>query len=581
MNLSKIALSGILAIFLLSGCTTKTLNNDFKTYSKKGYQNLKDGEHNSVNQKIKDDEIRINKNYIDLSITKDLSVVLKELGLKNNRMYILQGKDIPLKKSVSSKLLNITDFYGLKKYIEDTTNYTISIASNKYFKNRVKKVILIDKEAKKAGFDNIEFHINGKQSVSAALSSLAKKINYSVVYDKDLNDNQNNISSANNTNKTDFIDKDISYNGHNINDFLNYIQQNFNVYTDIDYVNKIISIKKYKTNVFAIYPLNYKITQDSTTTGIASSSSGSTASTGSTSSSGGTQSTKQSYSSNIVETIKTDLENLLVKDSNSKLIFNLDSGEVLVKTTNNNMGEIKNFIEKINNVYNQQMEITVDIYEFVLNRNFNFGTDISSNGSSVQFETTNLVDSILRGTFKRGGNEGFSVNSSNKFLRYSKSYSYKQIILNNISKTIAIQNKQDYVKSISSTTTTNTATTTASNTEVSSVNQGISMDILPRIIGDRISLKTDININNLNEFKTSTDGNGNTILLPDTDTKNIPSHLIIKNGNRILVGSYQDYQDVKSYNGIAPISDFIIGGASGKKFVKKEILVVLSAKIIK
>ena len=275
----------------------------------------------------------------------------------------------------------------------------------------------------------------------------------------------------------------------------------------------------------------------------------------------------------VSKTGETKITKSMIKDSTAKLIFNLDSGEVVVKTTNKNMKEIKNFIEKINHVYNQQLEITVDIYEFVLNRDFNFGTDISGSSSHVDFATHNLLDSILTGSFKRGGDRGYAVDSNNKFIRYSKSYSYTQTMMNNISKTIAIQNTQDYVKSISSTTTTNTATTTASNVEVSSVNQGVSIDILPRIIGDKISLKSDIKINNLNEFKQSTDANGNTIFLPDTDSKTIPSHLIIGNGDKVLVGSYQDYQDVNSYTGIAPIKDFIIGGKSGKKFVKKEILV--------
>ena len=149
MNTNRIVLSGLLATLLFSGCTTKLLNDDYKSYSKQGYKDLKEGNKNSITQKIKEDEIRNKKNYIDLSISKDLSAVLKELGIKNNRVYLLCGKDITLKKSPSSKLLNITDFNDLKKYIEDTTNYTITITNNKYIKNRVKQVMLIDKKAKK------------------------------------------------------------------------------------------------------------------------------------------------------------------------------------------------------------------------------------------------------------------------------------------------------------------------------------------------------------------------------------------------------------------------------------------------
>jgi len=576
MNYTKIALSGIAALVLFGGCSTRELNNDFNVYSAKAYKDYKIGNKKKIDKVMKKDEIRIKKDYIDLSVSKSLSSVLKELGSLNNRIYMLDGKDIRLKSTEMSKILKIKDFFGLKRYIEDTTNYTLDIINNKYVKDRVKKVVLVDKESKRVGFDNIDFHVYGKQTVSSALSTLAKKIGYSIVYDKDLSNDMDSYNRGGTL--KDFRDMDVAFNGNNISDFLNYIEKNFNVYADIDYNNKMIIIKKYKTQVFTIYPLNYRVSKNITVNSIeATSESGGNS---------GTQSTTQSYTSNVVEDIKRNLTNLLDRGPNAKIIFNEDSGKVVVKTTRNNMEEIKKYIEKINDVYNKQVEVTVSIYEFVLNKNFDFGTDILtdySNGKSkYHLSTSNLLKSILTGTFLNSkGKVNVNVGIDNDFIRYAKSYSYDLTMVNNIPKTITIQNSQDYVKSITSTTTSNTATTVSSNIEVSTVNQGISIDVLPRIIGDKISIKTDVKINNLNDFKQHSDANGNSILLPDTDSRVIPSHTIITNGERILVGSFQTYQDLKSYTGVAPVEDFVIGGKSGKKFIKKEIIVVLSAKIIK
>lgn len=579
----KILLSVTVGVLLFSGCSTKTLNDDYVNYSQESLKNMKDGDKKDIFTTLKKDEIIINKNYLDLSIAKDLSSALSELGSINNRIYLLNGEDILLNKSNASEILNIKNFFDLKEYIEDTTNYTISVVSNRYKNNRVKKVVVIDKEAKKAGFDNIEFRVDGKQSISTALSSLAKKIGYSVVYSDDLFGNKNN--SFNNR-KDVFLDKDITYNGHNINNFLRYIEKNFDVFADIDYGNKIISIKKYKSQIFNISAFNIEGSTElstsglSTSTGLSSSESESTQET--VSSDTGKSSSKNKITTKGELEIKENLKEILKDSHNSKIVFNLDSGQVIVKTTNKNMSEIKAYIDRINAINNQQVDLEITIYEFVLNRDFNFGTDLNIQGSKVNFTTTNLIKTIVKGNFTHGNTlYEYSVNSENKFLRYSKSYSYKQTLTNNLSEMITLQNTKDYVKAINSTTTTNTATTTAVQTEISSVNQGVNIAVIPRILGDKISLKTNIKMNSINDLHQHTDSSGNIIYLPDIDEKIIPTQLILKSGERRVLGSYQDYQDVKSYTGIAPIEDFMIGGNSGKKFIKKEIIIVVSAKIIK
>ena len=305
------------------------------------------------------------------------------------------------------------------------------------------------------------------------------------------------------------------------------------------------------------------------------------ASGGGASGGGAGDSSTLTISNNIANTIKENLDSLLIKnDSNAHLIFSKECGIVTAKTTKKNMNEIEKYVNTINNIYSKQVSIVISIYEFVLNRNYNFGIDISGSLKNVSFKSSNLVKSILKATTN---NQKLSAttDSSNKFIRYAKSYSYTQNLINNSEQNLIIQKSEDYIKTRSATTTTNTATTTSSNIVVSTVNDGIDMSVMPRIIGNKISMNINLKINSVNSLKEVTDGNGGSIFLPNQDKKDIPAQLIMSDGEQKLIGSYQSYEDTKTYDGVAPIEDFIIAGQSGKKFIKKEIFIVIGSKIIK
>ena len=265
-------------------------------------------------------------------------------------------------------------------------------------------------------------------------------------------------------------------------------------------------------------------------------------------------------------------------------MFSKESGTVMVRTTHNNLEEIQKYINKINNIYTKQVEVKITIYEFVLNRNYNFGIDVSGKLPGVNFASNNLVNSVLNLTQVSTSKQRIlkeSANSANQFMRYAKSYSYTQTLTNDITKSLVIQHTQDYIKSNSSTTTTNVATTTTANTQIGSVNGGVDIITTPRIIGNKVSLNVHLQINSIVQLKEVTLANGNSLYLPDQNTKDISSQIFLTSGERKLIGSYQNYQNVKTYNGVAPINDFIIAGKDGKKFIKQEIFIVMGAKILK
>lgn len=595
----KILCCGIIATLLLNGCTTKRMMNEYNQYANEQIDNISNDKTENASSALRKTEVIQEKKYVDLTVSKKLEDVLMELSNLENKIYMItdEKSNIYVPATISSSLLKIDNLNALKSYIEDTTNYTLDITKNKFVNNRPKIIKVVDKKALESDFSNLNFQVKSKSTVSSALSELSKKINFSIVYKEDLNPTNNNLS-GNNLGSSQAITPDsldlfsekyfsqeyVYFTGNNVSDFLNYIEQNFDVYSDINYEDKIICISKYKTKMFNVTALNYNIKLTD-----AQMNNGNGSSLNSSSSNGGSTSTNNDAAIQTeteikgVEVFKTNLENFLVDDKLSKLIFNVDSGQVIVKTTNQNMKEVEKIVNEYNKKYTTQIQITVDIYEFVLNKNYNFGTDIKYNGgSSGTSAATNFLESNILNSITNIGKKDITVlvDSKNDFIRYSKSYTYTKDLTNNIPDTINIGNNKKYIASSSTTTTSNTSTTTNTDQQIENLNEGVSITLMPRVVGNKIIIKNEVKINTTNDIVASTDKQGDTIYMPDQDVKTFPGHVVLTSGNKRVIGSYQDFQDVKNYKGAAPIEDFVIAGNSGKSFVKKEIIVVLSAKIL-
>jgi len=574
-------------LFSFSGCVSSSFHVS-KNFTKQIKLEVKNNDIEKKNIKFFYDMEKENKDkYLDLSSIQTLKQALQELSKITGKVYYLKNnEDLALSSQTfeNSKLLHINNLKKLQKYIEITTNKELIIEKtkkiipkklNKVDKLKAIKIISIntkkvkkkkkifnnfiilklkDKDEVLKDLSNINFEVRGQKAIGNLLKDLAKITGYSIVYKFDNNSNLQASNSKNNF--IPFKNDIIFYKGNNVADFLNYLSDMYDIYVDVDTDRKLIKFYKYKTKMFNLITpnvnveLNDNVSADKTVTNPIVN--------------------KLNYT--LTEQFINSLKTLLSTDKNSK-ILKTDNGLIIIKTTKNNMKTIEKMFNKFNNMYSKQVKVKLEIYEFLLSKNYNYGIDLNYKDNKNNLITQYLSNVIF--TTKPNDYWKVNVNANTNVIRFNKKYFYTFNVINNIPVSLNIQDKQDYLKSISTTTTSSTSTTTETATEIGSVNQGQILSILARVVGNKVYIKSNVQVNTLNNMQ-NVNVNGTTLMLPTLSTKILPSTNILHFGDRKIISIYETYENAKNYTGSLPVESFIIGGENGDKYIRKLIVIVLS-----
>ncbi len=566
-------------LLMLNSCSVKSLNKDFKNYVDKNY--VKDSENGYLKNKVQQNIIH--QSYIDLSIKKSISTLLKELSAIDGNVYIFKGEDIDIEPCTNSQKLHIDSFRKLNQYIQDTTNLTMIITKNRFLKNRAKIVELTDLHSLGSNLNQVPFYLKGSVSINDALEEMSKLTGFSIVYKTSdtSSSNQNSEPSLQNvvaqTQSGNFFEgKYTFFSGKNVADFLNLLSNNFNLFVDIDYKNKLITFSKKKSKIFHVFVNNINMSGtlngQKTVSGV----------------NGGSNSNlpiSSQVTINILADLEKNLQQLIKGKPGSVLSFNKTSGQIFIKTDKRTMESATKLINDFNAIFNKQIDFQLDIYEFAVSKNFTYGVSIGGKITRGKFtadtgsgRTNDLIKSIFHIT-KKGSNVNADVESTNKIVQLLQNTNHGYTIKNNMPYMIDLTNSKNYVKTI--TTTINhsvSGDTQVTTPETDTISDGTILTVLPRIVGKRIELNIEPNIITINKISKET-YDGNTISLPDISTNKFKSNITLLSGERRIIGYITQYQDVSDYNGILPLNHFIIGGENNKKYIRKEIVFVVGARI--
>jgi len=258
----------------------------------------------------------------------------------------------------------------------------------------------------------------------------------------------------------------------------------------------------------------------------------------------------------------------------------------MVSADKKTMSAAEKIIDNFNTSFLKQVKVTLGVYEVIVKNNYNIGIDLkTSNTHNGKTVTSNIINNATANILNfSNSNNNFSINgflsSLSNIGDVVNSNKYYMLIRNHLPYNKKIITSTDYVKSVKTTTNTNTGLTTQNTTQqTNTVNEGFSITMIPNIVGDTISLNISPNITSLLEMKGAVYNNSK-ITLPKTSVENFTTEVILKDGEKIVIGSVTTYDKANNYSGIIPLNNFILGGNSSDKYVRKETVFVLSAKIV-
>lgn len=572
----------ILLMALFNGCaySSKKLNDTFREKSLE----LPMDSNNTLVENIK--EKKVTKKYISTK-SKTLSESLAEIGRINNQNYLLEGEDFSLEYVPNYKY--ISDINTLTEYVGDTTNKTLVIEKNKFIKNRVKVVRAIEKEELKKNLEDITFSLIGQDiDLRVALQRFSKKTNFSIIF----TDSKQQSGDANNAvitqSNSDFKSELISFNGVNALQFLNYMKKSLNLYVDIDYKNRLISLGKYKLKTLPILVVNRNITKDGNSV-IQSTEGGAQQGTE------GSIQTKIEFGvyESLMDTIKEVVDSINKRSGDNNLVsVDKNTGIVSIYATSSAMQVLENSIKKFNKSYNISGMATLSIYELIVNNGITIGSDFkyfngSTDGTSSYGATTNVTQTLANSinilNKNLAGTKGIDMvaKSISKLGYIAKRIDYGIRFRNHVPSSIRELRETNYVKNSNTNTTSGAIdSTTTTSTETEKIVAGAEVLIIPKIFENTISLYLSISDTTIESITKETFGTTE-INIPITKPRSIDDEFIMQNGESRFIRSITLLEDADKYNGLIPIKDFIIGGEKEKSLVRKELVYVLSVELNK
>lgn len=545
-------------------------------------------------------ETLLRKKCIKISSEKTVSMILQELQGIDGNMYMLSKNSKNINIPSNEKYL-IKSYDGLVEYLNTTTSYTLIITKNKYRKDLPKIIQVVHKKSVAKDIKKLSLPIEitslgGTVTAKDALVLVAQKIKFSLIFKyNDFKEAKKSLSvsqGANNGFISIFDNSVINFYGNTLPDFFSYIEESFDVFVFVDYVKKQIIISKYKTSFFKLVVADINMESKKTSTGNASGSTGvGRGGKGSTSLNGGVSG--KLYESKSVIKMYKELEEKLNKvfksrngasfGSNEEYYdINNNNGEVLVVAGEETTKKAKRIIENFNKSYTKSIYLDFRIFEVLVYKRNTLGSKISSQGEKLNANSDvagGFVGFMNYLTKINGSSFGVTLKSIQDYGHIVKGYRAYGRAINNIPKSLQLSIQEEYVSSIvdNTTTTTGTVNTQISNV-TSSLSYGKTITFKPKMHDSSASVEIEYESIGKPDLKNRKIGNNEIEIAKNKTNKKIREVVNLRDGETVIVNLIEDTISSKNYKGTIPIDDFILGGESGREYIKTETIFLFTIK---
>ena len=235
MKMIKVVSPMAIGIIFLSGCVSSE-----GVKSTKAYASIKGNQYeNKVAQ----------RGYISFKNPMSLKNILIQLEYIDGKKYFLdRGSENIIFPASSMYARNFAD---IAKYLAETTGKTIYVdQGNALFKDKLQVVRVKNAKEEKYDFSKIPFKLSMDTPFSSALMKLKNSTDF--VFSINIAYDEFGVAKGDKF----YDDVLLAYNGTNLSEFFDYLQEKLNVHITVDYDTKIVSINKYKKDFFYIQVSN-------------------------------------------------------------------------------------------------------------------------------------------------------------------------------------------------------------------------------------------------------------------------------------------------------------------------------------
>ena len=242
--------------------------------------------------------------------------------------------------------------------------------------------------------------------------------------------------------------------------------------------------------------------------------------------------------------------------------------------------KVENIINKLNNLYNKKIGIEVGAYYVDSSKVDDFAASINS-GDSDDLQFVGLSQAISGNgvaTIPAGaGGLEFSFRAISKL---SSVFDFQQgsaTSQNGVWANIKIQTNTNYV---ANTSTTNNEGVITTSLETATVDEGLSISVLPRILeNDQIQMQLTVVQKTLSALD-SFEAGGTKVQLPKIDSRQIQSDVVLTPGETLILAGYEQDSYQKSGSGPGSPLAFIFGGTKYAKVKNIRLILLVRLAII-
>ncbi|VAY88224.1 hypothetical protein MNB_ARC-1_1133 [hydrothermal vent metagenome] len=509
---------------------------------------------------------RDDKKYFILDANYDIDTVMKKLSYIDGNIYYVKGdKNI----IIPSTSIQIKSFNHLRRYIKTVLNLELKITENIFDKSLPKIVELQNDDRTQLSLQNVFLKLSRTTTIQDLIEYINRTTDYTIFIDKQSFMGEKNINTGKNIrlSNNNVLGYELEVDNWSLSKFVKYLRSSLNLYVDVDYNNKSITISKYKVHIFRITAPNIKIAYGATLQKTI-----------------GGSSVRSSVK--LYDVIKLKIKGLLESFQEPSINVQIDdvTGSLVVKSSSKALKAISKVVNEFNNELNKQVYLRISHYDIILKKENTFGVDFSQ----TQKVGTNLRNRFVKNNFLfksvNDSSYAFFLESIHKYGYLYNMNEYNIILTNNIPYEDNDLITTKYIKSKKTTSTiTNGVSKATEDYETDEYKEGYAINFLAKIRNNNsASIKMNITEKKLENLGTKVYGeNADSFTLPSIRDVAKSPLVRLHSGERIIVWQRKYLDIADNYSGTIPIEDFVVGGTSGKNYVLKEYLLFVELVRIK